>query len=96
MLHSRKFQLHFYVCYTTVCTDEVDGRTLAIRSAVKCKQVVRTNLIYNSVKLLKEQRSRESLEASWASCYYFCQFREDCVNVSEFRCSRISGRYVLV
>ena len=79
-----------------VCTDGVDGRTLAIRSAVTCKQVVRTNLIYNSVKLLKEHRSRESLEASWASCYYFCQFREDCVNLSEFRCSRISGRYFLV
>ena len=57
MLHSRKFQLHFYVCYTMVCTDEIDGRTLAIRSAVTCKQVVRTNLIYNLVKLLKEHRS---------------------------------------
>ena len=72
------------------CTDKAEGMTLSIRSAVTWK-VVRTNLIYNSLKLLKEHRSLESLEASWASCYYFCQFLEDCDYVSEFRCSRISG-----
>ena len=73
-----------------VCTDKVEGRTLSIRRAVTWKEV-RTNLIHNSLKLLKEHRSLESLEASWASCYYFCQFREDCEHVSEIRCSGISG-----
>ena len=105
MLHHRKFQLQgysFFGCYIMVCTVCASTAFICLtnwredsgNSKRSDMESSKNKFHLQLTKIVKRASVTRIIGSLLGFLLLFCQFREDCDYISEFRCSRkISARF---